>query len=406
MNFLVLIKAVNKTKNMHILIIPSWYPSHENPIRGSFFREQTLALSESGKQVGVIYPDLHSLKNFIKGNKNWNQGLEIENDCGVITYRWHEWGWSSRIPYLYEINFLKIGMKLFQVYVEQHGLPDIIHAHSVFMGGCLANKIKSIYQIPYVLTEHSSSIARGIIRSWQKSAIEKSFRESELLVVVSPNLGRDLKINYPNSISDYLYIPNIVNVKFFGNLRERKNTDFFTFLNISAMIPLKRQKDILIAFASRFSGNKNVKLQIVGSGPLRKKIEAITIELDINSQVDFLGQVDRNKIYSVIKSCDVLVHASEYETFGVVLVEALACGLPVISTKCGGAECIVNHKNGLLVPIADIQSLALAMQDMYQNYSFYDSVAISQDCHSNFSPNVVISRISKVYEQILNNHTN
>ncbi|MFX4528015.1 glycosyltransferase family 4 protein, partial [Acinetobacter baumannii] len=73
---------------MHILILPSWYPNFKGDINGSFFREQALALKENGNKVGVIYPQIRSLRD-IKGIFIKPYGCHVENDDGVLTLRWH-----------------------------------------------------------------------------------------------------------------------------------------------------------------------------------------------------------------------------------------------------------------------------------------------------------------------------
>jgi glycosyltransferase involved in cell wall biosynthesis len=388
---------------MHVLVIPSWYPSEDNLIRGCFFREQALALVKNGQKVGVIYPELRSLKLLSKSFVGWKYGLEVQDDLGIATYRWHGWGITSQIPYLYESSFLAKGLKLFQTYIEENGIPDIIHAHSAFAAGMLSAKIKEVYKIPYVLTEHSSAFASNSIQAWQKQEISHAFKQANQLITVSPSLGKTLEIHYPESVFRYSSIPNIVSDYFFrqsynGGVNQK---EVFNFLNISKMSPKKGQHDLIRSFKKVFDNQPNVRLKIVGDGPLRQELEELTDVLGITSQVDFLGELTRNQIYQALQSADVLVHPSHYETFGVVLIEALACGLPIVATACGGPEYIVTPKNGVLVEPKNIEELSNAMLFIYKNIAKFDSIEISKDCASQFSEKSVIDQIILTYKNIL-----
>lgn len=93
--------------------------------------------------------------------------------------------------------------------------------------------------------------------------------------------------------------------------------------------------------------------------------------------------------------------ASRFETFGVVYAEALACGLPIIATACGGPEMIVQEKNGFLVPVEDVAALSEALKKMYAQYEAFDSEEIRADCLRRFSEKAVVSRLRTVYESCL-----
>jgi glycosyltransferase involved in cell wall biosynthesis len=92
---------------------------------------------------------------------------------------------------------------------------------------------------------------------------------------------------------------------------------------------------------------------------------------------------------------------SDTETFGVVLAEALALGVPVISTRCGGPNDIVNATNGLLVPPGDVEAMAQALQDMRRNLANYLPEKLRADCHDRFSTQSVSTRIAEIYSKAI-----
>ena len=101
----------------------------------------------------------------------------------------------------------------------------------------------------------------------------------------------------------------------------------------------------------------------------------------------------------VLRDCFVL--PSRYETFGVVYIEALASGRPVIGALNGGAEDIINNLNGYLVPIDDIDKLAEKMLELYKKIDSYNEEEIRSDCLKRFSPEVIVNKIISVYKEVL-----
>jgi len=146
---------------LHILILPSWYPNKLNPINGCFFREQAKALAKAGMRVSVISPSAVSMRNLELWRK-LRKYPERYHDGEITTYQKVFLNTFPRMPYLQAKQFLLIGLKMFQQYVDENGKPNLIHAHAAIMGGMLALEISRCYGIPYVITEHSSGFARNI----------------------------------------------------------------------------------------------------------------------------------------------------------------------------------------------------------------------------------------------------
>jgi glycosyltransferase involved in cell wall biosynthesis len=111
--------------------------------------------------------------------------------------------------------------------------------------------------------------------------------------------------------------------------------------------------------------------------------------------------LNREQVRDYLQQVDVFVLPSLYETFGVVIIEALASGKPVIATKCGGPECVVTDLNGLLVPRNDVESLADALVKMKECLKLYDPSLIRQDCIDRFSAKEVTKQLEIIYQEIL-----
>ena len=97
----------------------------------------------------------------------------------------------------------------------------------------------------------------------------------------------------------------------------------------------------------------------------------------------------------------VVVSSSDFETFGITLIEAMACGKPVVATRSGGPEFFVDDKNGLLVPTGDRDALALALTRIRETHSSYDPESISKRCASRFGHDAILTRIERIYEELV-----
>jgi len=269
----------------------------------------------------------------------------------------------------------------------------------LFGGGLAALYIYKCLNIPYIITEHSTIYARGLIKSWHQRYLKDIFQNAKMLIAVSSSLAR--LIEPYTSRKSIEVIPNVVNTMFFTlplNPRAKKP---FIFLTVALLTP-KKGIDILIrAFASVFKNNSNVELWIGGDGPLRSQLEYLAKMLDVASQIRFLGLLDREKVKLAMWKANAFVLPSYFETFGVVLIEAMSTGLPIISTKCGGPEDFITPKVGYLVSPGDIEGLANTMLTLYDNYSSFNSVEISEFVKDKFSYKSVASQLINIYKKVL-----
>lgn len=131
-----------------------------------------------------------------------------------------------------------------------------------------------------------------------------------------------------------------------------------------------------------------------------KKLIALTKKLGVERQVRFLGELTRKQVKQEISESDAFVLSSEYETFGVVLVEALALGKPVIATKCGGPESIVISEVGYLVEKI-LKKLASALVAFVENKNKFDANFIREYCRSSFGEKAIVEKLEKIYSAAL-----
>jgi len=153
---------------------------------------------------------------------------------------------------------------------------------------------------------------------------------------------------------------------------------------------------LLKAFRIAAGKYTDSRLLIMGDGPERSNLTALAERLGLKGRVEFYGAYVRKEFAEALGESDAFVLASRGETFGVVCIEALACGLPVVATRCGGPEDFVNEANGLLVPVDDAEAFAKAMLEIRENIGSYDSAAISRFARETFSARAVAEKLTAV----------
>lgn len=379
---------------MNILIIPSWYATNSNPTNGSFFREQAMALKEAGHNVIVAFVEVR-----LASRDLFSEKVDIKDDNGIKTYRIIQ----EKIPKTGNIGtaiaFRRGLIKIIKNLYNRENI-DIVHLHSCIWGGIGAVSASRKLNIPLVITEHSSYYSRYRVKMIEKLILRYSFKSANKVISVSNSL-REIISKYKSNIE---VIPNMVDCDKVLSIINKKNNlgeeEQFTFLSLCY---LKKNKgiDILIrAFSTYFRG-KEVKLIIAGDGPERENLENLSKELGILEQVEFKGALNRDEVYKVMSNCNIFVLPSRFETFGVVLIEALANGKPVISTRNGGANDIVTDENGILVDIDDIEGLGKAMVDLKLNYNKYNEEEIRNSCINKYSKKIITRQLEKVYSELI-----
>ena len=387
---------------IHILVIPSWYPTAYSNIRGIFFKEQVHALSKNRIRVGVVYPDLRSMRTFsLRALKENYFQTTVQTEDGIPTIRYH--GWS--IPKTDKIRgarFIKLSEKLATKYIRKYDKPDIIHAHSILWGGCAAQHLHERFQIPYFVTEHSSVYMQSMIRGFQEPFIRKTIRDAHTVIAVSSSLA-DLIAPYAGG-KEIEVIPNTIDTGYFSLPVHPRITKPFRFLTVAMLTPKKNVGTLIQAFARSFRGQEEVRLEIGGDGTERTSLEKLVAKEGLDSQIHFLGMLTRNQVRQAMWRANCFVLPSQVETFGVVLIEAMSTGLPVIATKCGGPEDFVSAKVGYLSDPGDEQNLSLIMQKARNKFADFDHCLqeeIRKYTVKRFSQQAVISSLLLKYNLIL-----
>ncbi len=392
---------------MHILVMPSErFVAEDNPVGGIFQRDQALALHRAGLRIGVLAAAPRPWGALRRKLTGWPSGIEVGVEQGIAVYRYQGWNpVRGHVRVVTPIAWSRGGRMLFDRYVREQGKPDLLHAHNSLFAGYLAVRLGQEHGIPVVVTEHSTRVALGMTRPWEDRHVLRTLRSSRARIFVSSALGRALEARYGDAAIPWQMIPNILDRLFEVPLREPEVSaakgDRLRILNVAGLVPRKNHSVLLRAFARAFSTESGVELRIAGDGPLRSQLQREARGLGIGPRVVFLGEVERDKVLREMQACDLFALSSDYETFGVVLIEALACGRPVVSTRCGGPEDVVHDGNGLLVPVGDVEALAQALREIRASIARYGADDVRRDCLGRFGEQAVVGKLTGVYRQLL-----
>jgi len=286
-------------------------------------------------------------------------------------------------------------------YFKRFGKPDLIHAHSTLWAGTAAARIGAAHDIPFVITEHYSGLLNPNFPTWRLRLAHRQLRASESVAAVSNALRKALITQNLTSKEKIRVIHNVVDTDFFFRPSKPRPQDHFYFLVLTNFYPLKKIDKLIRAFARAFKKHGDVQLVIGGDGPQRESIERLVGRLGLHPSVRFLGQLNRTQVREALWKANALVLSSSRETFGVVLIEAMATGLPVVATASGGPEDIVTPAVGRLVPPNDVEALAHNMRKMYQTASNYNPKAIRDEAIRRFGTDIFVRRTRTFYQEAL-----
>ena len=400
---------------MHVFFIPSWYPTEERPVAGCFLREQALALGRFGEGARITI-SLHGAGAYVLSPRTpivsmWRllrfiraSARRVETvSPNVVEIERPILEWSPLLAGGNTGGMLKCHLANFVEAEALNGRVDLIHAHVGFPAGWIAWQLARHFRRPFVITEHMGPFpfpSRAFLRvdGSLTERLSAPFLASARNVAVSPTLARAMA---GFGITHVSVIPNLVDEERFSPSPRAHSTRDFVLFSLCNLVEGKGIDDLLKATGRAMAEVSSLRLVVGGDGPMRGALEALAERLGISERVSWLGRVNPAVTPGLYRNCDAFILTSRAETFGVVYVEALACGKPVIATRCGGPEAIVHEGNGLLVPIGDVPAIASAMVKMARNSDHHREKDIRSDFMKRFSRPAVVRQLLVLYRGVL-----
>ncbi len=247
--------------------------------------------------------------------------------------------------------------------------PDIVHIHFAMPVGPLGYLIKKTCGIPYIITLHGGGIP-GFFTSrkmalWYKLLLpftKPIWREASAVVAVSQGLKELAARSYPEA--DISVIPNGIDCeRFHPRGYDAAGKEKVVLIFVGRVAEQKGLKYLLKSLTHVMElTERPFELRIVGDGPLQDEMKALARSLGIREKVRFIGWVSQDEVVRQLREGDIFVLPSLIEGLSIAMLQAMACGLPVVATDTqGNNELVRPGENGLLVPVGDTQALARAL---------------------------------------------
>ena len=388
-------------KKRNALFLPSWFPNKNHSTLGIFVQRHAEAVALFNN-VAVLFVSSTEQDNlFVK---------EVETEKNIFTVRVYYKKVTGNIPLLSGIQkiyrYLKAYFIGYKEIISSFSKPEIIHLNVIFPAGIFALWLNIKYKIPVVISEHSSvymlqdGLYKGFLMKWVTKTI---VGRSKAVIAVS----KDLKswMLHHKLYGNYFVVPNVVNTAIFFPQEKRSflGEEKKRLVHVSSINDKEKNISGILRMIHQLKQLRtDFYIDIIGDSVERPHFEKIADELGLlNKFIFFRGKQEQEKVAEFLRNADVLIAFSNYETFGCVLIEAFACGTPVIATNTGGMPELVNSTNGILVPVGDDEALLNAIQQVLNNPKNYDRELIAKNAIDNFSYEKVGKEITEIYNKVL-----
>jgi teichuronic acid biosynthesis glycosyltransferase TuaC len=275
---------------------------------------------------------------------------------------------------------------------------DLVHAHFIYPEGVAAHRIAERYGVPLVVTEHAPWSGWLDEPGIARQAIPAARAAARLMPVSHSVL--DTMNAYAGASVNAVVIPVGVDLDRFtvGDERTRRRDRIM----YAGLINFNKGIDVLLEAMERLAAQGHSARLVLAGGSFYRHTRLQEQRLrararELGDRVQFIGRQPPEAIARLMASSAAVVLPSRAESFGAVLVEALACGTPVVATRCGGPEDIVVDEVGELVPVGDPASLAQALARTLDEPARYDPLRLRRYAAERFSWDSVVDRIHDVY---------
>ena len=365
------------------------------PLNGIYVQDQIELLRKNGLQVDLVYADLN-IAYLMKGHFQKRRTIKIDHR-GNKEYVLSGPTWPKNNLFGFK-NWVKKYVLLIEDYIKKEGPPDIIWAHT-YLGAIISSKIQS-FDIPFIVTVHFTGWINHTIPKLHKREGLKAFKRATAVCAVSKFLKDHLENTF--HISCHL-VPNFIDEDKFNLSSLDINLTRFELLAVGDLIERKNWKGIL-TIINRVKGKiPNCRLTVVGSGNKMSEISTLIQKLDLDQNVRLIGHVDKHDMPSVYNDAHILVHTSNLETFGIVILEALFSGLPVIAYESGPIGEILHHSAlGSVIAIGDEQSFERAIIDHYNNLKILNREQIRELALKKYASKSIIDELMSLMRRKIN----
>lgn len=407
-----IVKHVSERKTQKVLVLSFMFPYELDENNGIFVYEQVKSLRENqliDARVISCKPYWFNSKNplkLVRQNRDFWQDLRQRvwvDSKGVPTlYLPYRVG-HPYIPFtLHSKSYVSSVMAKIEEVRKEFNF-DLVHAHTSYLDGNAARAIFKKYKTPYVITEHTGPFETITSNPFVKRQTYQAIRDAQQVWGVSDAQQQTIRDHFMDepAVKDKIQVMyNGVDMTRFS-IQPKKEKKKITFMFIGYLVPIKNVDILLQSFEALHSLYPDTELILIGEGECEAELKKKVTQLRSQGDIKFLGAKPHKEIPDLLnQQCDILVLPSEKETFGVVLIEAMASGIPCVSTYNGGAESIiVNDRLGQLCEPGNVEALTQAMQMVMKNLHTYNPAEIAQYAADKFSQQTIAEQLEKAYQE-------
>jgi glycosyltransferase involved in cell wall biosynthesis len=392
---------------MRVLFLTWWYPTAEQPGTGVFVREHALAAQRAGAEVAVIHvPDLP-----FRGRGLWRMERELDYELaqGIATFRVTSRRipvpFSRRLSYRATSWLHRSAVALAILRLRRAGFDaDLIHAH-VFQAGAVATGVRRVIRRPVVISEHSTGFVRRSLAPGMEKRARRAFARAERVMPVTEFLRRAIEAYgmrgrfevVSNAVDAADFHPAEPDARSAGGHAAGPKRLLF----VGGLEPTEHKGFPTLLRALERLARSDWRLDVVGDGPSRAEYEERVAAAGLADRITFLGYRPKPEIADLMRAADVFLLPSRFETQGVVLLEAMMCGLPIVSTTAGAIPEVVPPEAGILVEPDDDAALAAAIEKVLGGEAKYEPAAIAAHARERYSAEAVGRKLAAVYESVV-----
>lgn len=285
---------------------------------------------------------------------------------------------------------------------------DIVHAHTTYLDGSAAVRLARRFGVGCVLTEHTGPFADLMRSPWIRRRMRRTLATVDRAFAVSEALAAEMRRWLPDGVARRVgVLRNGVDPRLFSPAAHHAPDPRHPRVGaIGVFRAVKDPESLLLAFQRLHTAVPGAELHLVGDGELAPMVRARAAALGLANAVHWHGPLSRTELATFLRDgCDLLAITSRTETFGLAALEALACGKPVVSTRCGGPEEIVDGPTlGRLCAIDDVPALAAALQDVCARLRDFDPQTLHRAAVARFALADVARDLHAAYDAVAAAH--
>jgi glycogen(starch) synthase len=404
------------------VLVVGWYPRADDPIAGRFIADQAAALAATGR----VRPWVTSFDPFWLHGDRWMRAdaatawpEAVRNAVrsalvptpsgafgpdGIPVARLGTPGGTA--PGAGRDNEVIHRTRALIAAVDELRRPvDLVHGHVGYPEGAAAARVAEHLHVPFVMTEHATYLDRILADPVFKASYRAAGLSAGRIIAVGTRLRDQIAASLPELEDRLVVIPNTVDIASFP-VAGAKERDGDELLWVGYRHEQKGTGTLLRAFARVLNMRPATTLRLVGRSRTEEEEDgwhALADQLGVGAAVHFDPPAERSGVADAMRRAGVFVHPASRETFGIVAVEALATGLPVVATDSGGVTEVLGaepEKLGALVPVGDIDALVAGILRVLDDRSRFDPTVLRAHVEQRYGASVVAGKIADVYDEV------